>query len=154
MTVSPTATGITPMYQALNKLMGAAGDEREVVLIYGSKSFDDILMKDELDSLAAAAPGRLKVVHVLGDNPEAVLDRSETVRYERCGTENVQYEAGWIDQRIIAEHAHPAAADTQLFVCGLPAMYSTLCGPRTEADIATGSVLHRLGYTEEMVAKM
>ena len=29
-----------------------------------------------------------------------------------------------------------------------------LCGPRTEAGLAEGSVLHRLGYTAEMCVKM
>lgn len=38
-------TGITPMYQALWKLLGTAGDERKITMIYGNKSPDDILMK-------------------------------------------------------------------------------------------------------------
>jgi len=41
-----------------------------------------------------------------------------------------------------------------LFVCGLPVMYNVLCGPRTEKELLAGSVLHKLGYSADMVAKM
>ena len=40
-------TGITPCFQALWKLLGTPGDDRQVVLLYGNKSVDDILMKSE-----------------------------------------------------------------------------------------------------------
>jgi len=33
-------------------------------------------------------------------------------------------------------------------------MYENLCGPRTEKTLKEGSVLQRLGYTTEMLAKM
>jgi cytochrome-b5 reductase len=33
-------------------------------------------------------------------------------------------------------------------------MYTILCGPRTEKEVKEGSVLQKLGYTAEMVAKM
>ena len=55
------------MYQALWKLLGTAGDDRKVTLIYGSRSIDDILLRAELDGWAAAHPHRLKVVHVVGE---------------------------------------------------------------------------------------
>lgn len=38
-------TGITPIYQALGKLLGTPGDERKAVVLYGSKSPDDMLLK-------------------------------------------------------------------------------------------------------------
>jgi len=47
-------TGLAPMYQALWKLLGTPGDERQVVLLYGNKSVEDILLKEEL------TPGRSK----------------------------------------------------------------------------------------------
>ena len=37
---------------------------------------------------------------------------------------------------------------TLVMVCGLPAMYDSLCGPRTEADLADGTVLKALGYSK------
>jgi len=59
-------TGLTPMYQALLKLLNTPGDERQVVLLYGSKSPDDILMKEQLDAWASKHANRFKLVHVLG----------------------------------------------------------------------------------------
>ena len=61
---------------------------------------------------------------------------------------------GWIDKAKILKYCFPPAEDTLLFVCGLPPMYEALCGPRTEKAIKEGSVLHQLGYTADMVAKM
>ena len=52
------------------------------------------------------------------------------------------------------QFAHPPSAETLVFVCGLPALYEVLCGPRTEKELAEGSVLQQLGYTSDMVAKM
>lgn len=141
-------TGITPMYQALGKLLNTPGDSRKAVLLYGNKSVDDILLKDELDAMAAAHPERLKVVHVIGtshDSP-APPGWSDTPTYVA--------ETGWVDEAKIRKYAFAPRADTLLFVCGLPGMYDALCGPRTEPELADGSVLQRLGYTKEMVAKM
>ena len=48
----------------------------------------------------------------------------------------------------------PPAADTLVFVCGLPAMYESLCGPRGESKtLPADSVLAKLGYSAEMVYK-
>jgi cytochrome-b5 reductase len=63
-------TGITPIYQALTKLMNTPGDERQVVVLYGNKAPVDILLKDEIDRFAAAHPKRLKIVHVVGETPD------------------------------------------------------------------------------------
>ena len=39
-------------------------------------------------------------------------------------------------------------------VCGLPIMYDLWCGPRAEPELKEGTVLHRLGYTSKMIAKL
>jgi NAD(P)H-flavin reductase len=141
-------TGITPCFQALWKLLGTPGDDRKVVLLYGNKTVQDILMKDELDAWAAAHPGRLKIVHVVGNQPD------EPAPPGWVSTPTYTAETGWIDQAKIEKYCFPPAEDTMLFVCGLPAMYTILCGPRTEKEVKEGSVLQKLGYTAEMVAKM
>ena len=41
-------------YQALHSLVMAPGEATEVVLLYGSKSASDVLLKDELDGLCPA----------------------------------------------------------------------------------------------------
>lgn len=141
-------TGLAPMYQALWKLLGTPGDERQVVLLYGNKSSEDILLKAELVAWAKKAGGRLKLVHVVGNRPDdpAPPGWVDTPEYVA--------ETGWIDKAKIQKYCFPPAEDTLLFVCGLPPMYDMLCGPRTEKDVKEGSVLQQLGYTADMVAKM
>lgn len=62
-------------------------------------------------------------------------------------------EVGRVDEEKIGRLCSPPAADTLVFVCGVPAMYEALCGPRGEAALKDGSVLKKLGYTQEMVFK-
>ena len=49
--------------------------------------------------------------------------------------------------------AFPPAEDTLVFVCGVPAMYDALCGPRGERELPPDSALATLGYTADMVFK-
>jgi len=141
-------TGITPMYQALWKLLGTPGDDRQVTLLYGNKSPTDILMKEQLDEWAAKSAGRLKVVHVVGMTP----DPPPIPGWETTSTYIA--ELGWVDAAKIEKYAFAPSEDTLVFVCGLPIMYNMLCGPRTDKEVSEGTVLHKLGYTSSMVAKM
>jgi len=141
-------TGITPIYQALTKLISTPGDTRPIVVLYGSKSPGDILLKAELDEMAALAPDRLKLVHVVGTAADAPPPEGWV------STPTYTAEAGWIDEEKIRRWAFPPSPETSVFVCGLPSMYDALCGARNESDLREGSVLDALGYTAEMVEKM
>ena len=57
-------------------------------------------------------------------------------------------------QAKIEKYAFPPAADTLVFVCGLPPMYAALCGPREDKLLQPGTVLEVLGYSSEMVLKL
>lgn len=69
-------------------------------------------------------------------------------------TDGVARELGWVSQDMISRHAHAPAADTRALVCGLPAVYDAICGPRLVAGVAPGSYLAALGYSDEMVIKL
>jgi cytochrome-b5 reductase len=136
-------SGITPMYQALQLLLEEGTDDStEITMLYGNKTVEDILLKDELDSMAAAHPGRFKCVYVVGDKPD------DPPPAGLAGSEG-----GWIDSDKIAKYVPAPSADTSIFVCGLPQMYAALCGPRDEPEVAEGTVLDALGYTAEHVEK-
>jgi len=141
-------TGITPMIQVLQKVLETPGDDREVVLMYGNKSPEDILMKDELEAWARRYPNRLKVVHVIGETPDATLPDGF------ASTEQYTAEPGWIDEAKIKKHCFAPAEDTSIFVCGLPIMYKLWCGDRMEPELEPGTLLDKLGYTTAMVEKM
>ena len=49
-------TGITPMYQVLMEILSNPRDTTEVRLVYASRTEEDILLRLELDALAAVYP--------------------------------------------------------------------------------------------------
>ena len=141
-------TGVAPMIQALHPLLETPGETTKVRLIYGNKSVNDILLKDELDAWAREYPDRLKIVHVVGTSPDAPAPAGW------ADTDTYTAATGWIDAAKLEQHAFAPSDDTMLFVCGLPAMYDSLCGPRNEKEVAQGTVLQQMGYDASMVAKM
>jgi cytochrome-b5 reductase len=132
-------TGITPMVQALHALLGTAGDETQVSLIFGNKTQADILCKDVLDKWADDFKERFKVVHVLSD---------------AAGDDTWSGAKGFITADIIAQSGMDkfAPEDVMAFVCGPPPMYNALCGPRDKPEELTG-ILSEMGFTAERVFK-
>lgn len=138
-------TGITPMIQALHAILGDdAGKKRnkttKVTMLYGSKTSDDILGAALLRNWAASFPDRFRLVDILSDEP---------ADSEWSG------ERGFIDRAKLEQYlpSNTAAADqVMIFVCGPPAMYQALCGPRDEPDQVTG-LLGAMGYGPSQVYK-
>lgn len=64
-------TGITPMLQIIRAIIRgrASGDHTEVDLIFANVNPDDILLKEDLDTLAKEDP-RFRVYYVLNNPPE------------------------------------------------------------------------------------
>ena len=50
-------------------------------------------------------------------------------------------------ERSVRRRAH-------FFVCGLPAMYASLCGPREDKVLRDGTALANLGYRTDNVYKL
>lgn len=134
-------TGIAPMYQALHKVLSDSNDETVVTLLYGNRTEADILLRKELDALAAKHPTQLKLHHILGATAEDPAP------------EGWAGEVGWIDEDKIKRLCPAPAPDTLVFVCGVPALYTSLCGPRNDKSLPEDTVLAKLGYSESMVFK-
>ena len=134
-------TGIAPMMQALHALLETPHDARKVRLLYGNKSPDDIMLRAELDALAKAHADRLEVTYIVGE------DEDDQRAVFNDGWEG---ETGWIDEDKVRRLAFPPGSGVRVWVCGVDAMYDALAGSRLK-PLAEGSVLHRLGYTDEMV---
>jgi len=134
-------TGITPMYQVLQKILDNPKDNTEVTLVFCNKTKDDILLKQELDSLAAKHPNRFKV-HYLIDTPPK--DGSQW-------TGGV----GFINQEVVKQTMPPPSPDSLVLVCGPPGFYDALSGRKTpnyEQGELTG-ILKEIGYTSWGVYK-
>jgi predicted ferric reductase len=100
--------GITPLYSML-LTMRERDDVRPVVLLYASRSWEDVIFREELEALEAEMPN-LRVVHVLHDAPP-----------DWTG------ETGRIDAGTIRRHV-PASQYKRLefFICGAPAMLDAM----------------------------
>lgn len=112
-----------------------------ITMLYGNKTVEDILMKEELDEMAKWNP-RFKCVYVVGDGPDDPPPPCI------AGAEG-----GWIDKAKIEKYVPAPSADSSVFVCGLPQMYAALCGPSATPEVKAGTVLAELGYSTEHVEK-
>ena len=102
-------SGITPFVSMANAIKD--GDEDfEMVLLYGSRNYDNILFKDELAALEKECD-KIKVVHVLSDEKKA-----------KKGTEK-----GFITAELIKKYA-PENEEYSIFICGPQQMYDFLDG--------------------------
>ena len=98
-------SGITPFVSMANAI--ADGDEDfEMVLLYGSRNYDNILFREELDALAAKCD-KVKVVHVLSDD-------------KKCKVKGI--EKGFITAELIKKYA-PENEAYSVFLCGPQQMY-------------------------------
>lgn len=127
-------TGITPMIQALHALLGEKQGDNEynvekVSLLYGNRIAGDILAKDMLDDWVNTY-SKFSMTHVLSHEP---LDSSWT-----------EGKRGFIGKELIASFPKPSEGNSIIFVCGPPAMYTALCGPREEKGVS--GVLGEMGY--------
>lgn len=95
-------SGITPFYSMASAIADGIEDFNMTIL-YGSRTSDGILLKDEIESVAARSDGKVKVVHVLSHE------------------EKEGFEHGFIGAEMIKKYA--PAEDYSVFMCGPKAMY-------------------------------
>ena len=96
-------SGITPFY-SMAAAIADGTEDFTLTILYGSRTKDAILLKDELDEVAARANGKVKIVHVLS-HEEA----------EGC-------EHGFLTADLIKKYA--PEGDYSLFLCGPKGMYA------------------------------
>ncbi len=61
-------TGITPMYQVINSILRDPSDRTQLSLVSANVGEDDILLRKELDTLAATHDN-FRVYYVLNEPP-------------------------------------------------------------------------------------
>ncbi|KAG8655594.1 NADH--cytochrome b5 reductase 1 isoform X2 [Manihot esculenta] len=115
-------TGITPMFQVTRGILENPNDKTNVHLIYANVTYEDILLKEELDNLANNFPNRFSVYYVLNQPPEG-WDGG----------------VGFVSKEMIQTHFPVPAADIQILRCGPPPM-----------NKAMAAHLEALGYTSQM----
>lgn len=96
-------SGITPFY-SMAAAVADGIEDFNLTILYGSRKADGILLKEEIEQVAARSSGKVKVVHVLSEE-------------ERDG-----YEHGFINAQLIQKYA--PAEDYTVLMCGPKAMYN------------------------------
>ncbi len=90
--------GVTPMMSMIRTLADFA-DKRPVILLYGSKDWESITFREELEELKARLD--LTVVHVLATPPAGWTG-----------------EQGFINAEMFKRHLPPPYSDHEYFICG------------------------------------
>ena len=96
-------SGITPFYSMAAAIADGIEDF-DLTILYGSRTADGILLKDEIEAVAARSKGRVKVIHVLSHE------------------EKEGFEHGFITAELIRKYA--PQGDYSVFMCGPNAMYT------------------------------
>ncbi|CAO2177791.1 unnamed protein product [Urochloa humidicola] len=115
-------SGITPMFQVARAILENPNDSTKVHLIYANVTYEDILLKEELDNMAKTYPDRFKIYYVLNQPPE-----------------NWNGGVGFVSKEMIQSHCPAPAEDIQILRCGPPPM-----------NKAMAAHLEELNYTKEM----
>jgi len=105
-------SGITPIYQLLQAITNDPDDETTMSLIYANQSEDDILMRNDIETLAQKYPNKVKFWYT--------VDRAQP---------GWKYSTGYINEEMIREHLPAPSADTGIFMCGPPPMIKFACIP-------------------------
>ncbi|MED6218321.1 NADH-cytochrome b5 reductase [Stylosanthes scabra] len=114
-------SGITPMFQVARAILENPQDKTKVHLIYANVTYEDILLKDELDGLVANHPDQFKVYYVLNQPPESWNGG-----------------VGFVSKEMIQAHCPAPANDIKMLRCGPPPMNKAMAGH-----------LEALGYAPE-----
>ncbi|CAG8983153.1 hypothetical protein HYALB_00010301 [Hymenoscyphus albidus] len=103
-------TGITPMLQIIRAVIRGrpTGDKTQIDLIFANVNKEDILLKEDLDKLAAEDKG-FRVYYVLNNPPE-----------------NWDGGVGFVTPEMIIKWLPKAADDVKLLLCGPPPMISAM----------------------------
>ena len=94
--------GITPMMSML-VTQAERNDERPYLLIYASKSWEDITFREEIEALKERL--NLTIVHVLRNPPE-----------------DWSGETGYVNRELLARHIPKRRGTRQYFICAAPKM--------------------------------
>jgi len=131
-------TGITPNLQVIEHILSNAEDKTELILIFANIAAEDILLKSQIDQLAAKH-SNFKVHYVLEKPPADGWNGS----------------TGYCNEEIIKQYLPPPSDHHAVYVCGPPGFMNCISGSKAP-DYSQGELtglLAKLGYTKDHVFK-
>lgn len=117
-------SGVTPMLQLIKHVVADPADDTKLELLFANKSEEDIMLRDQLEELAAKHPKQLKLWYTVDKAPKGW-----------------KFSEGFISADMIKDHLSPPADDTFVFICGPKPMIKRACMPSLES----------LGYPKERI---
>ena len=160
MTFIAAGTGITPCYAVLRAAIdGVPGDEAEgrndatrLRLIYANRHEEDVLLKSDLDALAARSKGRLEIVYTIS-RPNR---REEE---EGSGAATWSYRVGRIDEAMLRECAIAPASVVEGKEGGkegkegeeIGECLALMCGPHALLEDVCSPALEKIGFPKANV---
>lgn len=153
MTFIAAGTGITPCYAVLRAAIdGVPGDEARgkndatrLRLIYANRHEEDVLLRGDLDALAARSGGRLEIVYTLS-RPSPDRERSATW-HNRVG----RIDEAMLRECVIApsSEAEEKAAENENEDGG--ECLALMCGPHALLEDVCAPALERIGFPKANV---
>lgn len=114
-------TGITPMWQVITSILADPSDTTQVKLLFANQSEDDILLRKDLDDLAAKHEN-FSVWYTVDRVPEGWA-----------------FSPGFVNEDMLRQTIFPSDSDVLCLMCGPPPMLNFACKPN----------LLKMGYTEK-----
>jgi predicted ferric reductase len=111
--------GITP-FMSMLRYMADEKLERNVLLIWGNKTEQDVAFRSELEQMAAAMPC-LRIVHVMSNQ------------------QDWPGEKGYVDARLLRKYLD-GVENPQVFVCGPPVMMTKVIRALQEIGVPKGRI--------------
>ncbi|KAI7906058.1 uncharacterized protein BX663DRAFT_498634 [Cokeromyces recurvatus] len=108
-------TGITPMLPIIRRVCNNPADKTKIDLIFANVTEEDILLRKELDEIAAASSDNFRVHYVLEKPPE-----------------NWSGEVGLVTKEIIQKYCPKPAKDIKVLICGPLPMVKSMTAATTE----------------------
>ena len=96
-------TGITPCYQVLQSIL-VNNDHPEVSLVFGNRTVDDILLRDELEAFAKNHPDKFNLHFTVDVQPEGDWNGG----------------VGFITEKMLKDHLPAPGFETLILYCGPP----------------------------------
>jgi len=134
-------TGITPMYQIIRAILANKNDKTKIALVYANKSEDGILLKLQLDALAAEHPESFRISYCV----ETLTSQGVANMFE-----------GRVNESILKESLpSPDQSKSAVLVCGPPGMMLALTGNENhKLGKPLGGMLKQMGYSNDHVLSL
>ncbi|KAI8919924.1 hypothetical protein DFJ77DRAFT_526951 [Powellomyces hirtus] len=120
-------TGITPMLQIIKAVLRNPADKTKLSLLFANVSAEDILLRDELETLAERHPEQFKLYHVLNNPPTGWTGG-----------------VGFVSKDMIAERCPAPADDIKILLCGPPPMVKAMSAITEDLGFPKSNIISKM----------